>query len=66
MPVNGGTTMQEANKIDFQKLLGFAEVSDQLSGSFDFRDEAIDSKLGAKVGVEAMNEPSKDYKDWLF
>jgi len=30
-------------------------VIDQLSGSIDFQDETIDSKLGAKVGVEAMN-----------
>ena len=42
--------MKEADKIDFAKLLGFDAVSDQISGSVDFQDEAIGAKLGAKVG----------------
>ncbi len=40
--------MQKA--IDYAKLLGFASVSDQLSGRVDFRDANFGAKLGAKVG----------------
>ena len=36
--------------IDYARLLGFAAVSDRLSGSVDFRDENLGAKLGAKVG----------------
>jgi len=39
-------------KINFAKLLGFAQVSHNLSESFDFRDDTIGAKLGAKVGAE--------------
>ena len=46
-------------KIDYAKLLGFAAVSDQLSEGVDFQDEIVNATLGAKVGVEAMNEPAK-------
>jgi hypothetical protein len=49
--------MQKTYKIDYAKLLGFDTVGDQLSGSIDFQDETIDSKLGAKVGTEACSEP---------
>jgi hypothetical protein len=47
----------KTDKIDYAKLLGFDAVSDQLSGSVDFQNETIDSKLGAKVGLEACSEP---------
>ena len=43
------------NKIDYAKLLGFESVAEQISGSVDFQDETLNAKLGAKVGVEAMN-----------
>jgi hypothetical protein len=43
-----------ANKIDFAKLLGFEEVGEQLSEGVDFQQEAINAKLGAKVGFESM------------
>ena len=42
--------MRKATAIDYARLLGFASVSDQLSGSVDFRDENLGAKLGAKVG----------------
>lgn len=42
--------MRKANAIDYARLLGFASVSEQLSGSVDFRDEHLGAKLGAKVG----------------
>jgi hypothetical protein len=42
--------MQRTDRIDYAKLLGFDGVSDQISGSVDFRDETIGAKLGAKVG----------------
>ena len=41
---------QKASSIDYARLLGFASVSGQLSGSVDFRAESIGAKLGAKVG----------------
>lgn len=44
--------MQEARKIDFGKLFGFAAVSDDIAGSVDFRADFIEAKLGAKVGIE--------------
>ena len=44
----------KSERIDFAKLLGFDAVSDQLSGGVDFQDETLNAKLGAKVGVEAM------------
>jgi hypothetical protein len=46
--------MQAPDKIDFSKLLGFDAVSDQISESIDFQDEAIAAKLGAKVGGETL------------
>ena len=42
--------MREIKKLDFTKLLGFETVSEQVSGTVDFQDETIASKLGAKVG----------------
>jgi hypothetical protein len=45
----------KSEKIDFAKLLGFDGLSEQISGSVDFQDETLNAKLGAKVGVEAMN-----------
>ena len=45
----------EPGRIDYAKLLGFDGVSNQISGPVDFQDETINAKLGAKVGVEAMN-----------
>ena len=36
-------------KIDFKKLLGFETVAATVS-NFDFRDETVGSKLGAKIG----------------
>jgi len=44
-------------KIDFSKLLGFASVSDRISGSVDFQDQAVSTTLGAKVGpIEPTGE----------
>jgi hypothetical protein len=48
-------TVDKCDKIDFAKLLGFDGVSDQISGPVDFQNDTINAKLGAKVGVEAMN-----------
>jgi hypothetical protein len=45
-------------KIDFSKLLGFDMMSRELSasvgsqGAFDFRNDTMASKLGAKASVE--------------
>lgn len=48
--------MQKPDKIDCSKLLGFATVSEEISGKLDLRDATISDKLGAKVGFEP-NEP---------
>jgi hypothetical protein len=48
--------MSEPNRIDFSKLLGFMSVSDALEGDVDFKDGAMDARLGAKVGLEAWVE----------
>ena len=48
-------TADKCDRIDFAKLLGFDGVSNQISGPVDFQDETLNAKLGAKVGVEAMN-----------
>jgi len=42
--------MQDPNKIDFAKLLGFETMSDQIAEGLDFQDETMGAKLGAKVG----------------
>ena len=44
--------MQELNKIDYSKLLGFEMMSDQPSASVDFQDDTFAARLGAKVGAE--------------
>jgi hypothetical protein len=36
--------------IEYQKLLGFSAVSEQLAGGVDFQDPTLGAKLGAKVG----------------
>ena len=55
----GGMAMSEIKNLDFTKLLGFETVSDQIAENIDFQDEALGSKLGAKVG-EA--EPDSDIR----
>ena len=45
-------------KIDFKKLLGFETVAATVS-NFDFRDETVGSKLGAKVGSIEPNAPAR-------
>jgi hypothetical protein len=55
--------MPKPAKIDFSKLFGFASVSDRITGSVDFQDEAI-STLGAKVGpVEPITPLCADAPD---
>jgi hypothetical protein len=49
--------MQKLDRIDYAKLLGFASVSDRISGSVDFQDETIGAKLGAKVGDPEAGQP---------
>jgi hypothetical protein len=53
------------NKIDYAKLLGFAAVSDQLSGDVDFQDETISAKLGAKAGEPDAPSSAIDYTKLL-
>ena len=48
--------MQKSHKIDLTKLLGFAAVSEEVSGRVDFKNAAVDAKLGAKVGTEACTD----------
>ena len=50
-------------KIDFKKLLGFETVA-TTDSDFDFRDEAVCSKLGAKIGPPEPNSPKGiDFQD---
>jgi hypothetical protein len=45
----GGLTMTKNERIDFGKLLGFANL--RVEGSaIDFQDKTIDARIGAKVG----------------
>lgn len=46
--------MRTENKIDFSKLFGFNVVSLDPGSTVDFRNEATDAKLGAKVGKSEM------------
>lgn len=46
--------MPETNALDFAKLLGVEAVSDETSGPVNFRDDALEAKLGAKVGAEGL------------
>jgi hypothetical protein len=41
--------MQEF-KIDFAKLLGFAQMDKELTESINFQDDTFGARLGAKVG----------------
>src|SRR6476646_2258840 len=47
------------SNIDYGKLLGFQTVSDHLTGTIDFKDETLGTKLGAKVGGPEPGVPSK-------
>jgi hypothetical protein len=52
--------MNDSGRIDFSKLLGFELVAEQVSAEFDFQDQTISARLGAKVGqevVEPVREP---------
>ena len=42
--------MQNTDKLDFTRLLGFDSMIDQIVESVDFQDETIDAKIGAKIG----------------
>ena len=44
--------MGDQKSIDFARLLGFATISERISECFDFQDEIVGDKLGAKVGPE--------------
>jgi hypothetical protein len=52
--------MQKSHKIDLTKLLGFAAVSEEVSGRVDFKNAAVDAKLGAKVGAEAWADMASE------
>ena len=59
-PTTGERNMQ---KIDFKKLLGFETVAATVS-NFDFRDETVGSKLGAKIGGGEPTSPKGiDFQD---
>ncbi len=46
--------MRKFDRIEFDKLLGFELVTRELLNEFDFQDETVSARLGAKVGAEAM------------
>ena len=49
------------SNIDYGKLLGFQTVSDHLTGTIDFKDETLGTKLGAKVGSVEIPPGALDY-----
>jgi hypothetical protein len=55
--------MGEINTLDFAKLLGFATVSEQIAEGVDFQDDTLGDKLGAKVGVEAVESDARLKRD---
>jgi hypothetical protein len=57
-------------KIDFAKLLGFSAVAEAVN-TVDFKDQALDARLGAKVGTEAWaceiaKRPGLDFQNATF
>jgi len=46
--------MRQTSDFDLGRLLGFEAVSNEISGPVNFQDEALDAKLGAKVGAEQL------------
>ena len=51
--------MGHATRVDFARLVGFASISEHLTGELKFRDETVGAKLGAKVGGEPGSPRSK-------
>jgi hypothetical protein len=51
--------VQNSDKIDYAKLLGFEVVAEQIAGSVDFQDETVGAKLGAKVGLPETGASAK-------
>jgi len=51
--------VQNSDKIDYAKLLGFEVVAEQIAGSVDFQEETVAAKLGAKVGLPETGAPAK-------
>ena len=51
-------------KIDFSKLLGFDTLPAETSAS-DFADATVGAKLGAKVGLIEIQEPTTKGIDFL-
>jgi hypothetical protein len=49
--------------IDFTKLLGFGTVTGHIAGEFDFRDETVAAKLGAKIGEPTVRAPRKPFSE---
>jgi hypothetical protein len=50
----GGWNMQKPDRVNFDKLLGFKLLARELLHEFDFQDETLGARLGAKVGTEDM------------
>ena len=50
--------MQDLKKTDLGKLLSFEAMRDEVSTDFDLKGDVLDAKLGAKIGFEAMKDPS--------
>ena len=51
--------MQNPDRIDFAKLLGFEALSRELSKEIDFQEETLAARRGAKVGDQEVTEPEK-------
>jgi hypothetical protein len=48
--------MSGPNKMEYSKLLGFDIVADELKEGVDFKNSALATKLGAKVGAQTITK----------
>jgi len=51
------------SNIDYSKLLGFQTVSDHLTGTIDFKDETLGTKVGPPEPVTPPNAASLDFQN---
>lgn len=48
---------QGSAKLNFSRLLGFDTLAEEMLSGLDLQDETVCAKLGAKVGLEPVQEP---------
>lgn len=58
--------MSGTTRIDYSKLLGFASVVQELAEGVTFQNDAVSSRLGAKVGELGRPAAAGATADMLF